>query len=150
MPESGTAAINRVLGFDYGQQRIGIATGQTITATATPRLTLDQLDGNPDWPAIEEQVRNWQPDALLVGMPFHLDGGENRMTRQVEAFANGLKKRFGLPLFFVDERLTSHEAESILKKNMKINRHNKKEVDKMAAAIIVQHWLDAFATPHNR
>jgi putative Holliday junction resolvase len=131
-----------VLGFDYGKKRIGIATGQTITHSATPRKTIKQVDGNPDWSAIENEIQQWQPQALIVGMPYYTDGSDNRMTAAARQFAYELKKRFKLPVIEIDEALSSQQAEEILKRDIKITKQNKQEIDKMAAAIIVQRWLD--------
>ena len=133
--------ITSVLGFDYGKKRIGIATGQTITNTATPSKTIHQIDGNPDWSAIEIEIKQWKPQALIVGMPFHIDGSENKMTVVVKQFCYELEKRFKLPVIEINEALSSQHAEEILKEKMKINRQNKHEIDRMAAAIIVQRWL---------
>jgi len=137
-----TEKITSVLGFDYGKKRIGIATGQTITNSATPCKTLTQVNGNPDWPAIEAEIRQWKPQALIVGIPYFTDGSESPMTAAARHFCYELKKRFKLPVFEVNEALSSDQAEQILKGNIKINKHNKHEIDKMAAAIIVQRWLD--------
>ena len=134
--------ITSVLGFDYGKKRIGIATGQTITHSATPCTTLNQVDGNPDWPAIEAEIKQWKPQALIVGMPYHTDGSENKMTAAARHFCYELKKRFNLPVIEVNEALSSEQAEEILKQEMKINKQNKHEIDRIAAAIIVQRWLD--------
>lgn len=134
--------ITSVIGFDFGKKRIGIATGQTITYTATPCTTLKHVDGNPDWPAIEAEIRQWKPDALIVGMPFFTDGSENKMTVAARQFAYELEKRFKLPVIEVNEALSSQHAEEILSENIKITKQNKQEVDKMAAAIIVQRWLE--------
>ncbi len=134
--------ITSVLGFDYGKKRIGIATGQTITNSATPCITLNQVDGNPDWQAIEAKIQQWKPQALIIGMPYHIDGSENKMTAAARQFAYELKKRFSMPVFEVNEALSSQHAEEILKQNLKINQQNKHEIDRMAAAIIVQRWLD--------
>lgn len=131
-----------VLGFDYGAKRIGIATGQTITGTATPITTLTQVNGLPDWDSIEDLVEQWKPGALIVGIPYFLDGKKSDMTKTVEKFCDELEKRFPKPVFKVNETLSSYEAESVLKKKIKIGKHNKQEVDKMAAAVIVQSWLD--------
>ena len=137
-----TQNITNVFGFDYGKKRIGTATGLTITGSATPNKTINQVDGNPDWKAIETELEQWRPQALIVGMPYHTDGSENDMTRLVKHFCYELEKRFKLPVFEVNEALSSSEAEAILKEKMKINQHNKHEIDRMAAAIIVQRWLD--------
>ena len=137
-----TTNITSVLGIDYGLKRIGIATGQTITRSATPITTLNQINGNPDWNSLEQLVSQWQPQALIVGMPYHLDGKENDMTKIVEQFCLQLEQRFALPIYKISEVLSSYEAEQTLKKTTKIGKHNKHEIDKMAAAIIVQNWLD--------
>jgi putative Holliday junction resolvase len=134
--------ITSVLGFDYGKKRIGLATGQTITCSATPCKTIQQIDGNPDWAAIGNEIKQWNPQALIVGMPYHTDGSENKMTAAARQFCYELEKRFKLPVIEINEALSSQQAEEILKESMKINQHNKQEIDKMAAAIIVQRWLD--------
>lgn len=134
--------ITSVLGFDYGKKRIGIATGQTITHSATPCKTINQVDGNPDWPAIKAEIEQWKPQALIIGMPYYTDGSESKMTAAVRQFAYELKKRFKLPVIEVNEALSSQQAEEFLKQDIKITQHNKQEIDKMAAAIIVQRWLD--------
>ncbi len=134
--------ITNVLGFDYGMKRIGLATGQTITNSATPCKTITQVDGNPDWAAIEAEIQQWKPQALIVGMPYYTDGSENKMTVATRQFCYELEKRFKLPVIEVNEALSSQQAEEILKENIKINKQNKHEIDRMAAAIIVQRWLD--------
>lgn len=134
--------IQSVLGFDYGERRIGIATGQTITASATPLTTLKCINQKPDWVAIEKLITQWQPDALIVGLPLYLDGNSSDMTTKAERFARQLEGRFHLPVFTINESLTSFEAEQQLQQNKKIDQHNKEEIDKMAAAIIVQNWLE--------
>jgi putative Holliday junction resolvase len=134
--------ITSVLGFDYGKKRIGIATGQTITSTATPGKTINQIDGNPNWTAIQAEIQQWKPQALIVGMPYHTDGSENKMTAAARQFCYELEKRFKLPVIEVNEALSSQQAEEILSQTIKINKHNKHEIDKMAAAIIVQRWLN--------
>ncbi len=134
--------ITNVLGFDYGKKRIGLATGQTITNSATPCKTIQQIDGNPDWVAIKTEIEQWKPQALILGMPFHTDGSENKMTATCRQFGYELKKRFKLPVIEINEALSSQQAEEILKENIKINQQNKHEIDRMAAAIIVQRWLN--------
>lgn len=134
--------ITNVVGFDYGKKRIGIASGQTITNTATPCTTINQIDGNPDWFSIENEIKQWKPQALIVGMPYHIDGSENKMTAICRQFCYELEKRFKLPVIEVNETLSSDEAEEKLRPYLKINKQNKHEVDRMAAAIIVQRWLN--------
>ncbi len=134
--------ITTVLGIDYGLKRIGIASGQTITGSASPITTLNRINGSTDWDALGQLINQWKPQALIVGMPYYLDGKENDMTKTVEKFCLELEQRFAIPIFKINEALSSYEAEEMLKKNTKIGKHNKHEIDKMAAAIIVQNWLD--------
>lgn len=134
--------IRTVLGFDYGERRIGVATGQTITGSATPLITLNAINQKPDWAGIEKLIKEWQPDALIVGIPTYLDGTASEITKKAERFCRQLEGRFHLPVHTVNESLTSFEAEQQLQKNKKIGQHNKQEIDKMAAAIIVQSWLE--------
>jgi putative Holliday junction resolvase len=142
--------ITSVLGFDYGKKRIGIATGQTITNTATPCKTLNQVEGNPDWPAIKAEIQQWKPQALIVGMPYHTDGSKSEMTTACKQFCYELEKRFKLPVIEINEALSSYQAEEILKEKLKIHKHNKHEIDKMAAAIIVQSWLNQHMSTDGR
>ena len=134
--------IQTVLGFDFGEQRIGVASGQTITASASPVTTLTAVNQKPDWQAIEKLIEDWRPDALIVGIPTYLDGSPSDMTRRAQRFGRQLQGRFNLPVYEVNESLTSFEAEQELKKNKKLGQHNKQDIDKMAAAIIVQSWLE--------
>jgi len=136
-------SVRSVIGFDFGLKRIGLATGQTITGSASPLATLQAVKQKPDWKNIEIHIRQWKPDALIVGIPFLLDGGESDITRAARNFCKALELRFKLPVYTIDESLSSYEAEQQLKQDMKIAKHNKHEVDKMAAAIIVQSWLDS-------
>jgi putative holliday junction resolvase len=137
------SAIRSVLGFDFGLKRIGLATGQTITGTASPLVTLQAVNQQPDWESIETQIRQWKPDALIVGIPYQPDGGESDITRAARNFSRKLEQRFNLPVYTIDESLSSYEAEEQLRQDIKISKHNKHEIDKMAAAIIVQSWLDS-------
>ena len=139
------AAITSVLGFDYGLKRIGVATGQTVTGTSTPLTTIVQNEDDSHWREIEQLVTRWKPDVLLVGIPYMLDGSETEMGRHARKFRSQLEQRFGLPTELVDETLSSFQAEQELKQNMQLGQHNKAEIDRMAAAIIVQSWLDQHA-----
>ena len=135
-------SIRSVLGIDFGIKRIGIATGQTITGTATPVTTLHQVNGAPDWAGLAQQIERWRPDALLVGIPYHTDGSASPMTDTVRSFCRELQQHFSQPVIEVNETLSSFEAEQLLRQQKKIAQHNKQEIDRMAAALIVQSWLD--------
>ncbi len=133
-------SIQQVLGFDFGEQRIGVATGQTITASASPLTTLTSINNKPDWNSIEKLIQQWKPDALIVGLPFYLDGSISDMTERAEKFSRQLHGRFHLPVYTHNEALSSFEAEQFLQDKKK--QHNKQDIDKIAAAIIVQSWLE--------
>ena len=127
-----------LLGFDFGSKRIGVAVGQELTGTATALETITSPDGGPDWKGISRLIEEWQPDALVVGLPFNLDGSEHETTRLAQRFGNRLAGRYNLPVFTIDERLSSVEAERMLGEQ---GRFDKEEVDKLAAQIILESWL---------
>jgi len=133
--------IETVLGFDFGAKRIGIASGQTLTGTANPLQTLTNVNNKPDWDSIEKLISDWKPQALIVGLPYLLDGKETEMTIRADKFSRRLHGRFGLPVFTVAETLSSFEAEEQLKQSKKIGKQNKHEIDKLAAALIIETWL---------
>ena len=129
-----------LLGFDFGIKRIGVAVGQSITHTVTPLTTLHNSNETPDWLAIGKLIAEWQPDKLVVGLPLHLDGTTQPLTARAQRFGNQLKGRYNLPVEMMDERLTSHEAESELAKRR--SKSGKTDIDALAAALILQSWLD--------
>jgi len=133
-----------LLGFDFGTRRIGIAVGQELTGTARPLTTLASRDGGPDWTAIGKLIEEWHPAALVVGIPYHMDGSEMELTRLATRFGNRLRGRYNLPVFTVDERLTSAEAEQVLRADGR--RFDKGAVDQLAAQLILQSWLDQHAS----
>ena len=133
MPENGC-----ILGFDYGERRIGVAVGEHLTRTARPLTTLTSRDGKPDWTAIHRLLEEWHPARLVVGLPLHLDGKEQSMTDRARRFGNQLHGRFGLPVSYADERLTSAEATRLLAGKGR----NKAAIDKVAAQLILQSWLE--------
>ncbi len=125
-----------VLGFDFGEKRTGVAVGQTLTGTATALTTLYSEGNKPDWRSIENLIQEWQPDALVVGIPLHMDGCEQAMTKKARKFARQLEGRFDLPVHEAEERLSSLEAEQTLGKHTE-----KAAIDREAARIILQSWL---------
>ncbi|MCW8919020.1 MAG: Holliday junction resolvase RuvX [Gammaproteobacteria bacterium] len=129
-----------LLGFDFGTRRIGVAVGQELTRTATALVTLTSRDGGPDWAAIGRLIEEWQPAALVVGLPLNLDGSESESSRLARRFGNRLAGRYNLPVFTVDERLSSSEAEALLAER---GRFDKADIDKLAAQLILQGWLEA-------
>ncbi len=129
-----------LLGFDFGTRKIGIAVGQTITRSASPLVTLRNRDDKPDWSRIESLIREWQPSALVVGLPFNMDDTEVDWSPRVHRFARQLHGRYGLTVHLIDERLTSIEA------NRQLAARDRKPptleaVDALAAALILETWL---------
>ena len=125
------------LSFDFSLKRVGVASGNALTGTATPFMTLTQ-DGDARFTAIGKLIAEWQPDALVVGVPRHPDGAPHDNTRRAERFARQLAGRFGLPVHEVDERYTTTEARSF----------GARDADAAAAALILEQFLrEHQATP---
>jgi len=97
------------LAFDFGIRRVGVASGNTLLGTATPLKTLSS-EGDARFEAIAALIAEWQPQALVVGVPFHPDGAPHDNTRRAQRFARQLQGRFGLPVHEVDERYTTTDA----------------------------------------
>jgi len=99
-----------VLGFDFGARRIGAAIGNVISRSARAVDVVANSETGPDWPRLDALLREWRPDALLVGLPLMLDDSEQRASRAARAFADELQERYRLPVMLVDERHSSQEA----------------------------------------
>ena len=133
--------IKVVLGFDFGTKRIGVAVGQTVTQTATPLPLLKAQDGAPKWDQIQILIDEWRPQILIVGLPVHMDGTEQLLTKAAKRFGNRLNGRFNLPVEWVDERLTSYEAESLVGEyNIKLN-DQQLNIDSFSAKLILEQWF---------
>jgi putative Holliday junction resolvase len=126
------------LAFDFGMKRIGVAVGQTITYTARPLPLMQATDGVPDWAQIKSLVSQWSISGCVVGLPLTLSGEEQPISLAARKFANRLKVRTGLPVFFSDERLTSQAA--------RLQGIEGESIDSIAAQIILEDWL-AHPTP---
>jgi len=132
-----------ILGFDFGFKRIGIAVGQLITRTATPLQIIAAQHGIPNWADIDLIMAEYQPIALVVGLPLNMDGTEQTLTQCARKFANRLYDRYHLKPHLVDERLTTREVKQSLFEqggNRKLDKHHKK-LDTLAAQIILEGWL---------
>ena len=125
----GPAAVPQtLLAFDFGLKRTGTAVGNTLTGSARPLRTI-AAEGDARFAAIAALLAEWQPDALVVGVPFHPDGAEHENTRRARRFARQLHGRFGLAVHEVDERWSTTEARGA------------RDVDAAAAAIILEQFL---------
>jgi len=138
------AALRLLLGFDYGTKQIGVAVGQVITGQARELCTLKATQGVPDWSQIEALIREWKPDAIVVGLPLNMDGSPSEMSAKAEKFSRRINGRFNVPVYTHDERLTTFEA-----KGERMSRGGQKgsykdnPVDAIAAMLLLQGWLDA-------
>jgi putative Holliday junction resolvase len=136
MPEQARqgAAVRSFLAFDFGTRRVGVASGNTVLGFAQPLRTI-AVEGEARFAAIGALLREWQPDALVVGVPLHPDGAPHEQTRRARRFANQLRGRFGLAVHEVDERYTTTEALAA----------GAPDADAAAAALILEQHLRALA-----
>lgn len=118
------------LALDFGLKRTGVAVGTRLLRQATPQPTI-KAEGDARFAQIAVRLREWQPDALVVGIPFHPDGAAHDNTRLAQRFARQLRGRFQLPVFEVDERYSTTEALAA----------GARDADAGAAAIILEQFL---------
>ena len=131
-----------LLGFDYGTRQIGVAVGQVITGQARELCVLKAQNGVPDWQQIEALLKEWQPDALVVGLPLNMDGSPSEMSERAEKFARRLHGRYQLPVHTHDERLTTYEAKGQRLAQGQRGGYRERPVDAIAAALLLQGWLE--------
>jgi len=131
-PSPFTAPLS-FLAFDFGTKRVGVATGNTLTRQAQPLRTIAAV-GEARFVAIGKLIDEWQPNALVVGVPFHPDGAPHDNTERARRFARQLHGRFGLPVHEVDERYSTTEAAS----------DGAPDLDAASAAIILNQFLASF------
>ncbi len=136
MPE---AAIETVIGFDYGTSWIGIAVGQTLTAQARPLRAIKSFRQSPDWETISRLLDEWKPQKLIVGLPTSEHPETRYMTDKASRFSRQLHGRFGIEAELIDERLTTREAYRIAIESGQ--RKSKQEIDSISAVLITETWL---------
>lgn len=124
------AGFQTFLAFDFGLKRTGVATGNRLTRTATPQGSI-AAEGDARFTAIALKIREWQPDALVVGVPFHPDGASHDNTARAKKFARQLAARLKLPVYEVDERYSTTEARA----------SGAADADAGAACIILEQFL---------
>ena len=125
----------RYLGFDFGTQRIGIASGLPLTGAARPVTTLQARAGVPDWETLDALVAQSAPVGLVVGLPLNLDDTDHEVTRAARQFARRLESRYRLPTHLIDERLSSHAARE------RLACEPGGDLDSVAACVILETWL---------
>lgn len=141
MPNPSNDTPHILLGFDFGTKSIGVAVGQTITQTARPLKAIKATSGVPHWETLTHLVNEWQPHALVIGIPYRMDGTEQPITARAKAFAKKLQVRYGLTVYQADERLTTKEAKAQLFEKKGYRALKKSNIDSTAAQLILEDWL---------
>ena len=131
-----------IIGFDFGQKRIGVAIGNNISKSAQALITIESTSSNQKFEVIQKIMDEWQPVSIVVGVPFNVDGSEHKVTNLCKKFAKQLEQKYALPIHLIDERYTSIEASYEIQ-DKKIDLKKKKLlIDQIAAKIILQSYLD--------
>ena len=130
-----------LLAFDYGEKRIGVAVGNSLTKSARPLVVVPNRNREYRFAELARLIGEWQPDALVVGLPMHPDGTPHAMTQQAKRFGNQLNGRFNLPVCWVDERYSSVDAQS----SVRAGTARADMLDAEAACIILQQYLDGLS-----
>jgi putative Holliday junction resolvase len=138
-----------VLGFDFGEIRIGVATGETMLKVAHPLTTIAAESNTIKFAQIAELIQEWRPCLLVVGLPVHMDGEVHLMTQLSKKFAQRLEGRFNLPVMMVDERLSSEEASQNLAESGVKGIKQKSLLDAVAAQTILQSYFNQLSVTAN-
>ena len=132
--------LGRVMAFDPGSKRIGVAVSDPLRIVASPLTVIDATD---PWEEIEELIHEYAPTDVVVGLPVSLSGAEGPAAERARAFGEELERRTGRSIHWVDERFTTQKAEEALIEGGVRRRQRKDTVDKVAAAVILQHYLSS-------
>jgi len=136
-----TPGERRFLGIDHGSRRLGLAFGDSI-GVATPLPAIASADGAKQWAALAEVLRARRITDVVLGLPLNMDGSAGPKAREVEAYGRRIAEGFHLPVHFVDERLTSYEAESTIPPARRREVRRSGLIDSRAATLILQDFLD--------
>lgn len=131
-----------VLAFDYGLKNIGVAVGQTVSFTGGELPALKAQDGVPNWNLIEQLLKEWQPNLVIVGHPLNMDGTASELSQRAKKFSNRINGRFGVAVELVDERLSSREAKQEAQERGHRGSYGDNPIDSIAARIILETWLN--------
>jgi putative holliday junction resolvase len=140
--ENPIHAPGRVLGLDVGTRRIGMAVSDPLGITAQGLETLQRRNKKYDLAALERVIRQYEVREIVIGLPLRLSGTEGTQAEKMQAFAQDLRRHFHLPVHLWDERLTSAEANRLLKEAELSIEKRAKAVDRMAAVLILQGWME--------
>jgi putative Holliday junction resolvase len=143
MPRTNSSHSRRTLGLDVGSKRIGLAVSDLLGITAQGIETLHRQNKRLDFAQLENVIRQYQITEMVVGYPLRMSGIEGIQAEKMQLFAEELRQRFQLPVHLWDERLSSAQANRLLREtDMSIKRRGQ-VVDQMAAVLILQSWMDA-------
>ncbi len=130
-----------VMAFDYGLSQIGVAIGNCMLGTTQPLAVLRAKNGQPQWRALEDLMKEWRPDLLVVGEPFNMDGTTSELSERANKFGRRLHGRLGLEVAMVDERLSTFEAKQNSREQGHRGDYKRQPVDSLAAELILRTWL---------
>ncbi|HET6282410.1 MAG TPA: Holliday junction resolvase RuvX [Polyangia bacterium] len=133
----------RVIGIDLGTRRIGVAVTDALAMTAQPHATLDRHGGQRDLDAIAALVRSFDAERVVLGLPLSPEGEAGRAAKSVQVFADRLRAVLTVPVDLIDESFSTVEAEDVLLRADLSRARRKQVVDRVAAAVILQRWLEA-------
>jgi putative Holliday junction resolvase len=142
-PNTPSSPPGRVLGLDVGSRRIGIAVSDGLGITAQGLPTLQRRNKRTDLAALEQVIQEYSIKEIVVGLPLRMSGEEGIQSDKMQVFAEDLRKRFKLPVHLWDERLTSVEANRLLHEMDLSLEKRAKAVDRMAAVLILQGWMES-------
>ncbi|MFZ9034895.1 MAG: Holliday junction resolvase RuvX [Francisellaceae bacterium] len=132
----------RLIGIDFGQARIGIASGQMITKTATPVTTIDCYEGKVDWQQMDQLIKKWRPSDIIIGLPIDTNDLETDITKAARAFANDMKSRYhNTNIHLINEAYSTREARWRLE-TVKQKAVSHLKVDALAACVILETWIN--------
>jgi putative Holliday junction resolvase len=137
---------SRILAIDYGSRRLGLAVSDPLGITAQGLPTLERKNKRSDFARLERLLREYQVSEIVLGLPLRMSGEEGTQSQKVAEFAEELRRRFALPVHLWDERLTSAEANRLLREAELSIQKRAQAVDRMAATLILQSWLQARET----
>ena len=142
---AGSQSHPRILGLDVGSRRIGVAISDLLGITAQGLATIQRQNKRLDFEQLERVIKEYQVQEVVVGLPLRMSGQEGIQAEKMQAFAEDLRQRFNLPVHLWDERLTSAQANRLLREtDMSIKRRGE-VVDQMAAVLILQSFMDSRA-----
>ena len=133
----------RILAIDYGTRRMGLAVSDPLGITAQGLETLERKNKRADFGRLERTIREYQVREIVLGNPLRMSGEESTLSQKVAEFAEELRQRFQLPVYLWDERLTSAEANRLLREAELSTKKRAQAVDRMAAVLILQSFMQA-------